>query len=107
MKLLLDENLPDDLRFDFGVDHDVFTVGYMNWKGIKNGNLLALMVQHSFDALITVDKSLGFQQSIQEFPVLIFVLKARRNTHILLKDLIPRVLEVLRNNPLPGLFIIR
>ncbi len=107
MKLLLDENLPNDLRFDFGVGHEVFTVDYLNWKGIKNGALLALMVQHSFDALITVDKSISFQQSIEEFPVLIFVLKARSNTHKLLKPLIPKVLELLKKDQSPGLFIIQ
>jgi hypothetical protein len=41
MKILLDENLPHELRRHLS-GHDVFTVQYMNWKGIKNGQLIAL-----------------------------------------------------------------
>ena len=51
MKLLLDENLPKKLKLDF-ISHDVFTVREMNWQGIKNGELLKLMVNDKFDALL-------------------------------------------------------
>lgn len=44
MKLLLDENLPKRLKQDFP-DHDVYTVRDMEWNGIKNGQLLTLMVE--------------------------------------------------------------
>lgn len=41
MKLLLDENLPHDLRQHLA-GHVVFTVAYMGWSGMKNGDLLQL-----------------------------------------------------------------
>ena len=38
MRLLLDENLPKRLKFDFP-EHEVFTVRDKQWSGIKNGEL--------------------------------------------------------------------
>lgn len=40
MKILLDENMPHDLRH-FLPGHEVFTVAYMQWTGTRNGELLA------------------------------------------------------------------
>jgi hypothetical protein len=34
MKLLLDENLPHQLRHEIG-GHECFTVTYMGWSGVK------------------------------------------------------------------------
>jgi predicted nuclease of predicted toxin-antitoxin system len=41
MKVLLDENLPHQLRGELP-GHEVITVKYMGWHGIRNGELLAL-----------------------------------------------------------------
>ena len=41
MKLLLDENLPRQLKKVL-VGHHVFSVRDMKWNGIENGELLAL-----------------------------------------------------------------
>ena len=38
MKILLDENLPKQLKTDFGTDYDVKTVGDMGWLGKKMAN---------------------------------------------------------------------
>ena len=60
MKLLLDENLPKRLKADYP-NHEVYTVRDMNWNGKKNGELMQLMLENSFDALITFDKNLQYQ----------------------------------------------
>jgi len=39
VKVLLDENLDHRLRKSLGF-HEVSTVGYMGWNGLKNGRLL-------------------------------------------------------------------
>lgn len=57
MRLLLDENLPKRLKLDFP-DHEIFTVRDKGWNGIKNGELLKLMLADGFDALLTFDKNL-------------------------------------------------
>jgi hypothetical protein len=56
MKLLLDENLPKRLKLLFPA-HEVFTVREQQWNGIKNGELLSLMLSEQFDALLTFDKT--------------------------------------------------
>jgi predicted nuclease of predicted toxin-antitoxin system len=52
MKLLLDENLPHQLRRELP-GHDCYTVAYMGWAGVENGDLLALAASAGFDALVT------------------------------------------------------
>jgi len=39
MRLLLDENLPHQLRLELP-GHDVFTAAYMGLGGVENGELL-------------------------------------------------------------------
>jgi hypothetical protein len=41
VKVLLDENLPHRLRSRLG-SHEAFTVSYMGWAGLKNGESNAL-----------------------------------------------------------------
>jgi len=60
MRLLLDENLPRRLKYDFS-DHEIYTVRDKGWQGIKNGELLKLMTEEKFDALLTFDKNLQHQ----------------------------------------------
>jgi len=62
MKLLLDENLPKRLKLDFE-NHEIYTVWDKGWNGKKNGELLRLMIDDNFDALLTFDKNLKFQQN--------------------------------------------
>jgi predicted nuclease of predicted toxin-antitoxin system len=54
MRILLDENLPRQLR-DYLPGHEVMTVTWMKWKGIKNGKLLDLAEAENFDIFITMD----------------------------------------------------
>jgi hypothetical protein len=44
MKILIDENLPAKLKYDFGENHKALAVGDMGWLGKKNGELLGLAV---------------------------------------------------------------
>ncbi len=64
MRLLLDENLPKRLKTNF-IDHEIYTVRDKNWNGIKNGQLLQLMMENGFHALLTFDKNLQHQQTFR------------------------------------------
>lgn len=55
MKVLLDECVDVELRTRI-VGHAVFTVWYMRWKGVKNGDLLARAVAEGFDVLVTTGR---------------------------------------------------
>jgi predicted nuclease of predicted toxin-antitoxin system len=71
MRLLLDESIPVKLRRALP-NHDVRTVVEMGWSGVKNGKLLALAADE-FDALVTVDKNLPYQQNLNTLPVAVIV----------------------------------
>lgn len=52
MKILLDENIPTKVKYDFGEGHEVRTVRDMGWLGKKNGELLGLTAFNGFDFLL-------------------------------------------------------
>ena len=88
MKILLDENLPRKLKFEFR-EHEVFTVRDMQWSGIKNGELLSRAVSNNFKVFITGDTNIQFQQNISKFPITIFLLRAKDNRYSTLRKLVP------------------
>lgn len=99
MKLLLDENLPHQLRHELP-GHDCFTVAYMKWGGIENGELLSLAAAHGFDALLTKDANLEYEQNLTPpgLPVAVVVIAAASNDMEDIRPLLPALLAVL-----PGL----
>ena len=100
MKLLLDENLPKRLKTDFS-DHEIYTVRDKGWNGIKNGQLLQLMVDNSFHALLTFDKNLQHQQNFQTYTIAVFVLSTLNNTYPELTKLSSKVSHFLKQETLP------
>jgi predicted nuclease of predicted toxin-antitoxin system len=68
MRLLLDENLPKRLKADFP-GHEIFTVRDKGWNGIKNGELLQLMLAGNFNLLMTFDKNLQYQQNFLKYSI--------------------------------------
>ena len=107
MRLLLDENLPKRLKTDFA-EHEVYTVRDKGWNGIKNGQLLQLLVENGFHALLTFDKNLQHQQNFQKYTIAVFVLSALNNTYLELAKLSPKVNEYLNKETLPiGSIIIK
>ena len=92
MKILLDESLPRKLSRDFGPDHEVLTVRDMGWLGQKNGALMKLMVEHGFEAFLTVDRNLPYQQNLERLPITVFVLCAVNNQLVTLQALVPKLL---------------
>lgn len=95
MKVLLDENLPHDFRHELS-GHEVFTVHYLGWSGMKNGELLAQAAASGFDAMLTVDSGIPFQQYGTKLPLAVIVIKAKSNDLDDLRPFVPRLLNVLR-----------
>jgi predicted nuclease of predicted toxin-antitoxin system len=94
MRLLLDECVPRRLRRDL-TGHAVSTVEEAGLKGLKNGQL-PRAAAGSFDALITVDKSIPFQQNLASFSISILILVAGSNRYRDLKPLVSKVLDSLK-----------
>ena len=99
MRLLLDENRPVKLKYLMEQAHDVLTVNDMGWNGTKNGKLLKLLEELDFDALITMDKNMQFQQYIQASKIQFFVLDANDNRLPTLIPLVNLLLEILASDP--------
>lgn len=66
----------------------------MGWTGKKNGDLLQAAEQH-FDVLITVDRKLGYQQTIANRDIAVIVLAAPRIRIDFLRPLLDELERVL------------
>ena len=100
MRLLLDENLPKRLKADFA-EHEVFTVRDKQWNGIKNGQLLKLLIHNSFDALLTYDKNLQHQQNFRKYTITVFILTAKINQYKELTKLTSKVKAYFNSGQMP------
>lgn len=93
MRILLDESLPRPLAKQL-LGHDVRTVTELQWTGIRNGELL-LKAADSFDALLTADQNIEFQQNLAKLPIAVIVLVASTNRIESLQPLVPELLQAL------------
>jgi hypothetical protein len=96
VKILLDENLPHELRKRLP-GHDAYTVQYMRWGGVKNGRLLAQAATAGFDVLVTTDKSIPHQQNIRQLPLAIVVIDAMSNDFDDLLVFLPALITALNH----------
>jgi predicted nuclease of predicted toxin-antitoxin system len=94
VKLLLDENLPHQLRHELP-GHDCFTVAFMGWAGIENGALLARAFAAGFDVVLTKDVKLQYEQNLSTLPVAVVILRAASNDIDDVRPLIPALLAAL------------
>lgn len=77
MRILLDESLPRPLG-RLLVGYDVSTVADEGWTKLTNGALL-VKAATSFDALLTADQNIEFQQNLATLPLAVIVLVAESN----------------------------
>jgi len=75
VKVLLDENLPHLLGSNLE-GHEVFTVRYKGWAGLKNGELLKTAEDDAFEVLITGDQTLSYEQNLAGRRIAIVVLSS-------------------------------
>jgi predicted nuclease of predicted toxin-antitoxin system len=94
VKILLDENLPQKLRLLL-TGHTCLTAGFMGWSGVQNGDLLLRAAAEGFDAFITTDRGLEYEQNQAAIPIAIVVLLAKDNKLATLEALVPSLLQTL------------
>ena len=85
MRIVLDESVPRPLARklrSLGLDVATFP---NEWKGTKNGQLLARAAQAGYTCLLTCDKNMTYQQNIEQLTVLIAVLPSQ-DAHVLMED---------------------
>jgi predicted nuclease of predicted toxin-antitoxin system len=72
--ILLDENLPTQLKKLFPPEFTVFTIKELGWQSKKNGELLEAMTAQNISTLFTSDRNLRFQQNLDKYPIQLIVL---------------------------------
>jgi hypothetical protein len=97
VRVLLDECVDWRLGRDIA-GHDVKTARQMGWSTIQNGQLLALAAAN-FDAFVTVDRNLSYQQNLQTLDIAIVVLAAKTSRLADLRNLVPGLLAALPTAP--------
>ena len=91
MRVLLDEQLPRQLAAEIA-GHDVATVQQQSWAGLSTGELLKRAATGGFDAFVTADHNLQFQQNLTRSRLFVLVLVAASNA---LEDLLTTVPDLL------------
>ena len=99
MRVLLDANLPRALARRLA-GHEAQSVHQRGWSDLDDGALLDACAG-AYDALVTLDQSLRFQQNLRGRPVAVVLLRASSNRIQDLEPLIPALLAALPGAP-PG-----
>jgi len=99
VRVLLDENLPHELS-KLLVGHEADTVAGCGWAGIQNGELLR-RASGDYQALLTMDRRMPLQQTVDSLPFAIILIAAPTNRMEHLRPLVPDILRVL-DSLLPG-----
>ena len=98
MRILFDHNVDRRLRKSL-VGHDVHTTREMKWEKLDNGLLLQSAASHGFEAFLSIDKKLEYEQNLKSLPLPVIVLDSKSNALPALVPFAPAVL-VLMQSPL-------
>ncbi len=92
MKILIDEQLRVKLKYRFSEKgYNISTVRDMNWLGLKNGDLLKVMVADNFNVLITNDKNLHYQQKMDALKICVLNINSKTNRYQDVFELINKI----------------
>jgi hypothetical protein len=100
VKVLLDENLDHGLRKLLG-QHDVVTVTYMGWTGLKNGELLRLAEDNGMEVFLTGDQTITYEQNLAGRRLAIVALSAIQLP--IIKKNLPKIIAAI-DSAAPGSF---
>ena len=78
MRVLLDECVPRKFR-SFLPGHDCHTVPEMGLAGKKNGELLALAEESGFQAFLTLDRGIEYQQNLHPRTIAVVLIRSKSN----------------------------
>lgn len=104
MRVLLDNNVNQRLG-PLLVGHEVVHVRAVGLDRLQNGDLIAAAEAAGFDALVTCDKNMSYQQNLAGRRLRIVVLNSRRITLPHLVPLAPVAVAALEGSP-EGTFVV-
>jgi predicted nuclease of predicted toxin-antitoxin system len=100
VKVLLDENLAHRLRKKLGA-HEVLTVSFKGWAGLKNGELLRIAEENGIEVFVTGDQTLSYEQNLKGRAIAIVELSSVEWD--VLKNHLPSIITAI-DRALPGTF---
>lgn len=106
MRILLDENIDRRLKPLFDRQHKVVTVSEYGWSGEKNGALLQLAAKE-FDAFITMDQNIQYQQNLAAYNLGIVLVKAHSNRRQDVEPAIPKINRMLKKLKFGEMLIVK
>lgn len=98
MKVLIDEDLPVQLKGYFGDEHEVSHVEDIGLKGIPNGSLFR-EISGVYDVLVSADKSQRFQQNLALHDIALILVRPERKVIEHLVALMPAILAAIPTAP--------
>ena len=103
--VLSDESLPKPIRRELP-GHQAFTVQQRGWSSTKNGALLRTAEAAGFEAFLTADQSMQYQQNLtgSKLRIIVFAALSNRLEHI--RPLLPEAVAALREMALGELRVI-
>ena len=101
MRVLFDQCTPVPIA-RFLPEHTVRTALQENWDTLSNGELLRVAEEAGFDALLTTDTSLAYQQNLKGRKIAIVVLS--RNRWRMVQRIIPKIVAAI-NAATPGSYV--
>jgi predicted nuclease of predicted toxin-antitoxin system len=94
LKVLLDECVTQRFR-RFLPDVDCQSAVFAGFSGLKNGALLEAAELAGFTVIVTLDRNLPYQQSIEGRAIAMVVLRTRSSALSQLLPLVPKLLEAI------------
>ncbi len=94
MKILIDEDLPVQLKGHFGDEHEVTHVEDIGLKGTPNGSLFR-EISGVYDVLVTADKNQRFEQNLSLHDIAVILVRPERKVIEHLVALMPAVLAAI------------
>lgn len=104
MKVVLDEDVPSDFHRHLpGLQ--AFSVTYLKWNGVRNGNLMRRCVAEGFEALVTRDVKLKDQRPREAGKLVVALLRIGKGT---IDELVPHAGRIAKTiaSAEPGSFVV-
>jgi predicted nuclease of predicted toxin-antitoxin system len=95
VKVLLDHNVPHELRSHFPETHDVYTAQYLGWADHEDDELLRAAEEASVSVFVTLDRNLPNQQPLYKYDVGVIILAVHPTTPVHLTRQMDRLLDAL------------
>jgi hypothetical protein len=69
----------------------------MGWIGVRNGDLLARAAAEGFDAMLTLDAGIQYEQNLTNLPCSVVIITAESNAFEHLEPHLPKMLDIIRS----------